>query len=644
MVEAETEGPSLGDLDDTPSTGLADVAEESSQGGRGATVTRSQLDALANIALLQVWDEYARELPDDAMSWPIGGVYVRDSDAASLTGDAATNQCATALRLMTAESIYVPRENIFFDQGSGTNIAARSRFQDLLQKASERSFVALGAYVSSRLFRNMEEAIAIKRQFRMQGVELYWLGRPKIDPRNPMAWQAERNAEMFDELHSRQTGWYVGMQKEFLSSQGFPQGPLPEGFVADGWGPRMKGGRPGRAIHWKFNEPLASHIKTGAELYLAGSSFKDLERRSLASEFKGRTPSGRPMGVSWWHQTLTNPKYAGLHVPSVYVGYKPAKDLPQYHVRKRDSVLAPCRLPALISVDDYHKIVATSLSRWKGPKWRPTYHEDITSGILYDADCGHRLHVKQRTHYGREFLRVQCYKKYEHNVEPRSYYIQDSVAELDQLLGTLRLRDRVLLEAVAESLERNEQDLHTVEITPDPRIIELRTAIASLSNPAFEATRAQLVAQLENLESEQRVVPRKASPYRAAIGDLEHWAHVWETATVRQKSDLLKAAGLRMYLRRKATSSRPKKGERTSALVEIRVRDTMFATALAISLGDQVTVRPDLSLEDPAGLWRYADWIDIETANLHRPAIRIPAAQFEALELARAATRLEVAA
>lgn len=612
---------------------------------RGTTVSRSQLDAMANIALQEVWENYARDLPADAVNWPHGAVYVRDSDAASLTGDAATNQCVSALGLMTAERRYVPRENVFFDQASGTTIAGRGRFQELLQQALEGKFVALGAYVSSRLFRNMEEAIAIKRQFRIQGIELFWVGRPKMDQRDPMAWQQDRSAEMNDELHGRQTGWYVGMQKEYLSAQGYPQGPLPEGFVADEWGPSLRGGRPGRATHWSFNEPLATHIKESAHLYLGGWSYRELAKRSSESEFNGRTPKGRPMTTQWWHQTLTNPKYAGLHVLSVYVGYKPGKDLPNKHVRKRDSALVPCRLPSLISVDDYQQIVKTSLSRWKGPKWRPTYHEDMTSGILYDADCGHRLHVKQRTHYGREFLRVQCYKKHEHESEPPSFYAQDSVAELDGLIGELRLTDRAVLEVVATILERADSQGPAREIKVDPRIAELRAAIASLSDPSLAGVKSGLVAQLEGLEVQRVVVPPQLSPYRAAIKDLDNWSHAWGTATLREKNELLTAAGLKIHLSRRPVTRGRHTYIRTSAIVEIEVRDGMFATALAIMLGERVTALPDGQGDGWGDLWRHVDWIDIETANVHRPTIRIPAAQFEALELARAAkTELMAAA
>jgi hypothetical protein len=602
-----------------------------------STSTPDEIEARALASVYEVWDIYSASLPAEATrSWSFGAIYARDSDISSLVGEAASAQVAAALQVLAAEKFYVPRELIFFDQMSGTEAAPRPGFQDMLHQAFDGKFLALGTYVSSRLFRNMEEAIAIKRKLRMQGIKLFWMGRPQMDERTPTSWQLDRQTELADELHSRQTGWFVGMQKEYLSSQGYPQGPLPEGFVVV---ERMKGligGRQGRAIRWDFNEPLATHIKEGAALYLTGATYRDLATRSKASEFNGYTPNGIAMTITWWHSTLMNPKYAGLHLPSVYTGYKPGKESPKRAVRNRDSVLIPCRLPALISVEDHRRIVALSQSRWKGPKWRPSYHEDLTTGILYDADCGHRLHVKQRTHYGRSFLRVRCYKAHTHEPEAPSYDIHDSVAELDALLAELRFVNPELLEQIAAQLKQLDADLETVELErPDPRADELRSAIANLSDELFKDTRKLLVDQLKALEEQHRPLPVKRTTFRGAVADLEHWAHVWATASLREKNELLTAAGLRVYLSRRPIRTGKKIRGRSSAIAEIRVKDPAFGAALALALGDRVKVVGDQSLTDVANLWRQVDWVDIETPNVHRPTILLPNHLLAAVNSAR---------
>jgi hypothetical protein len=154
---------------------------------------------------------------------------------------------------------------------------------------------------------------------------------------------------------------------EYRASQGYPQGRLPEGFIVDERDPSLPGARWGRPIRWVFNEPLASHMKEGAARYLDGASFADLADWSQYSEFEGPTPKGRRMTSEWWNQTLTNPKYAGLHRATVYAGWKPGRESPKRE-RPYDSDLIPCRLPALISADGYGRIVRTARARRHGQK------------------------------------------------------------------------------------------------------------------------------------------------------------------------------------------------------------------------------------------------------------------------------------
>ena len=616
----------------------------------GANYTTAKtLNDLAHDAIVGEWESWDAGLPDDAHTWDVGAVYVRESGATSLVGDAPSTQLRYALNVMAAERIYVPREHVYFEQATGTEIAARREFQALLAQAMEGKFKALGVYVSSRLFRNMEEAIMVKRQLLLHGVQLYWPGRPKMDDRDPSAWAMERQMEMADELHSRQTGWFVGRAKEYLSSNGHPQGPLPEGFVVAERGPSLPGGRRGRAISWTFNEPLATHIKDGARRYLAGDTYKSLERWSAGSDFKGRTPNGVEMDVDWWNATLTNPKYAGLHKPTHYQGYKPGKQSPKREHRTRHSELVPCLLPALISAEDFYRIRELGVSRWKGPKWRKRYYEDLTAGVLYDADCGHRLHVKQRSHHGRPSrTRVLCASPNAHAPSARSYCIDDAVAELDELLATLRFDDDALITEVQARLE--ESEINEAEPPIDPRAAELRAAIHNLTDPAFDDMRKQLEVRLAAMEVRATRPRRKRSPVQAAIEDLKHWAHVWETASIREKNGLLRAAGLKVYVQRlpHKPTGRPKVRvkQRASRLAALRASEPAFASALAAALGNSVLVKAEPTLDNPASLWTYAVWDDTETSNAHkkRPTVFVDGTKVPTLRRLRKRRSLPIAA
>jgi hypothetical protein len=99
-----------------------------------------------------------------------------------------------------------------------------------------------------------------------------------------------------------------------------------------------------------------------------------------------------------------------------------------------------------------------------------------------------------------------------------------------------------------------------------------------------------LVDQLSTIEGQQRPLPVERITTRAAVADLEHWAHVWAKASLREKNDLLTAAGLRIYVSRKSVTTGKRIRGRSSAIVEIRVKDPVFGAALAIALGDRVKV------------------------------------------------------
>jgi DNA invertase Pin-like site-specific DNA recombinase len=308
-----------------------------------------------------VWEEYSRALPDEASSWRIGAVYVRDRDNVSGTGIAASVQLASVLDLMTTKGVYVPQQNVHADRARLGSKEVRT-FHQLLQRGLDGEFAVLGVSSLDRICRNLVEATAIKRQLKSHGIELLVVGLGQSDSRDPMASTDQGLMERYDEMRSRQTSYMVGRAMEYRASQGYPQGRLPEGFIVDERDPSLPGARWGRPIHWVFNEPLASHIKEGAARYLDGAAFADLAAWSQDSDFEGRTPKGRNMTPAWWNQTLTNPKYAGLHRATVYSGYKPGRESPTRE-RPYDSDLIPCRLPALISPDDYRRIVTTARAR-----------------------------------------------------------------------------------------------------------------------------------------------------------------------------------------------------------------------------------------------------------------------------------------
>lgn len=595
--------------------------------------TAHELQERARQEIAVEWEQWNSTLPSDAPRWRLGAAYLRDSAPGSLIGDAIVNQLKGVLLQMQNERIYVPFENIYFENVSGTELRARREFMSLLEQAEAGKFSAIAAYISSRLFRNMEEAIAVKRRLRLKGVKLFWMGRPQIDERDPQAWAMERQIELADELHSRQTGFLVALAKEQAAARGYPTGPLPDGYRIAERGPSLPGGRRGRPIRWEVNEPWASVLQEGCRRYLAGASYNDLVVWCRSTEARGLNAKGRPMTAQWWRLALLNPKYAGLQPVRRYQGYKPGWESP---ARERDvpvSQMVASVLPPLWPQERYEKLLAVSASRWTSGKFRTRYRQGFWSGLLRHASCGHNLQIYGHGREGVIETRLRC----RHHVldNSPSFRAQDSIEELDELLGSLDLTNNELVAAVAVELaSRVVAPRPAIVNADDHRRRDLLAAMENLKDPSLKAVRDDLAAMLMKLPDEPVTQLPIDQGFAAAVEDLAHWSHIWKTGAEIDKNRLLKAAGVEILLRpllRPLHKLRP--GGRLSEIVEIRVRDPYVALALAAALGDRATL-----VRDPD---RY---VDISSVDVLPPTkCRTPQPIFIDLPATLAGTLLRAA-
>lgn len=595
--------------------------------------TARELQDRARREIADEWERWNASLPPDAVRWKTGAAYLRDSAPGSLIGDAIVNQLKAVLAQMQSERIYVPFEHIYFENVSGTDLKARHEFMSLLERAEAGAFSAVAAYISSRLFRNLEEAIVVKRQLRLKGVKLFWMGRPQMDERDPQAWAMERQLEVADELHSRQTGWLVALAKEQASRRGQPTGPLPDGYRVAERGPSLPGGRQGRPIRWEINEPWASVIKEGCERYLKGASYADLTVWSAGTAVEGRTAKRRPITTQWWRSTLLNPKYAGLQPVRRYAGYKPGKESPP---RERDipiERMVPSVLPAFWDVETYQRLLAVSASRWTSGKFRTRYRQGFWSGVMRHAVCGHSLQIYGRGRQGRPETRLRC----RHNTlhDSPSFRGDDSIQELDELIGSLDLTNSDLVKAVAAELAARLPE--PIPATPvDSRRVELQAAIDKLRDPSLQMIRDELQRELNSLPPVIDHTKPIDRSFAAAVEDLKDWAHIWKTGSPQEKNKLLKTAGVQVLIRPLLRPLyKPRGGGRLSEIVEIRVADPYVRLALAAALGDRAT-----TVRDPD---RYVDITLLDVlpptkSRTPRPiVIDLPTSLEEAL--ARSSTR-----
>jgi Resolvase, N terminal domain len=525
-----------------------------------------------------VWVAYAVGLPEGHEQWRLGAAYVRESNARSMTREAPAVQLSYTLNQFARRQIWVAWEAVFFDNASGTSIAAREAFQRLLSEALEGRYTIIGAYLSDRLFRNAKEAQEVKREFLMRGIELDYLGKLEGDARSPLLWQSERTQELMDEYWARKTSEQVGRAIEHLTANGRPTGRLPEGYRVGERGPSYMG-EPGRILSYERNEPLASIIVAGKERYLEGASYVALAAWSATTDLHGLTPAGARMDWHWWAGTLRNPKYAGYQMPSHYTGFKPGTESPKRPRPKiGDPGLVPCMLPALYPLADWDRLVKLSASRQTSAKVRRTYRVSLLSSIAYDDRCGHRIAIHAWLKNG---LQMMCGKPEAAGRHSGPIRVEGAERDLDALIGDLHLADPVFLSMVEQELERFTSDERPpTRILPDPEIARIEAALSALGPDAGSEMRGPLVARLRQLRArhEERGAERSTAirRYRASIDDLRNWSDVWAHADVRRKNELLKLAGVTVRIGR-----RPGAENRPASLLSIEAKDPIFALALA---------------------------------------------------------------
>lgn len=556
-------------------------------------IGRAELREQTRAALRREWERYWEDLPPHAAQWASGAAYIRESGANSMVSDAPTTQLASTLAMLAAEQVYVPWDHVFFENASASEMATRLEFQGLIDRARRGEFAVIGAYLSNRLFRNSDEASVVKRELHKLGIRLAWTGKVNMDPRDPLAWSMEKTVDINDELHCRQTGWYVGRAYERKSRRGEPAAKVPEMWKPVEWAPGLQGGRAGRPIRWELSQPLASHVRDGARRYLDGASSRELA--AWSRRVGVRTPRGRPLTNEWWRRQLKNPKIAGFQYASEYMGYKPGKESPP---RKPNSEreLVPCVLPPLIDWEQFNQLQAAMRGRRRAPAVRPSYRIDLLSGVAYDASCGHRMFIRHRHAVTGEVF-MQCKADRADDRHAQAFRIDEATEYVDQLIARLLFKDQALLDKIEAELDRLTEAPPAPSDVRSPEAEQLRAALAALDGEQFVDLRESLEQRLTMLEATTTPpIDTPARRFAAAISDLRNWSEIWGRADILRKNQLLKSAGLKVYIERIEPPATKARRHNKKAAVRHQTRRP-FCRVVRIESGV-----PELALALAAGL------------------------------------------
>lgn len=425
----------------------------------------------------------------------------------------------------------------------------------------------------------------IRREFREHGIDLEYLGKFEGDPKDAASYQLNAIVDLQSDVQARMASQYVGRHFEALSRQGRPVSKSPEVYRACKWAPSFLG-RPGSAIGWLLIEPLASIIKEGCGRFLAGATLTEVAKWSATTELGGTTPKGRPMDAIWWRHTLSNPKFAGFHHPTVWAGFEPTKGERAKAREESRSQLVACVLPVIWDRETYERVLTTLKERWRGPKHRAAYQSYLLSGIAYDEDCGRRLFVTRTRRDGGRYW-MGCLERSANGPQGRNLRADVAEQELNDLFGVIAFEDAELIEQIEIELDKRiESAAAAVEtFRPNPEIAALRQAVAALERVASDVrgAREQLLGRIEELDSiddtHRKALDRGVVEFREAMSHLADWAITWREADDATKNKLLRAAEVRVYLDRL-----PGERQKPAHLRRITSDNPVFNLALAAGL------------------------------------------------------------
>ena len=286
---------------------------------------------------------------------------------------------------------------------------------------------------------------------------------------------------------------------------------------------------------------------------------------------------------------LKNPKLAGFQYRLDYTGYKPGIESPA-RMALKDRDLIPCLLPPVITLEQHEQIVALAKSRHRsGDRRRDGYQVELLSGIAVDARCGHTLHIKGHAYGGQDFY-LRCSERtvIGHGGHYRG---RDAAGDLDRMISMIRFDDRRLLARIQADLERLDEQKTRARVVSE-REVQLRAALNALDDEMFPQLRRQMLAQIEGLRANAvEAAPSIHAPaFRAAVKDLARWPQIWGAASIEEKNQLLRAAGVKAYVEpisregRRGGFQGADKGPH-SRLVRVEALVPEFALALAVAAG-----------------------------------------------------------
>jgi DNA invertase Pin-like site-specific DNA recombinase len=504
------------------------------------------------VDVLRAW--HSTLPPEAAATWRRGAVYIRESTLSSGVGNSPEMQLRNTLLLLAAKKVWVPEAGIFFDVASGASLSGRVAFQRLFEEALAGGYEVIGVFGPDRLFRNQTDALTIRRAFREHGIQLEYLGKFEGDSKDAAAYQLDAIVDMQSHVHAHMASQNVGRHFEALSRSGRPVSGNPEVYVPCGWAPSFLD-RPGSIIKWEPQQPLADIIKEGCRRFLNGATLPEVARWSATTALGGVTPAGHPTDITWWRQTLLNPKYAGFQHPTVWPGFKPTEAEKRKAREESRAQLVRCILPSLWDLDAYNKIVATLKARWHGPKDRTSYQAYLLSGVAFDERCGHGIAVtKARGPDGHYWM--SCSQRTVRGRTARHLRTDVAELELNEIVAGIRFDDPDLIAQIEIELTRliGATATTTETLRPNPEIAALRQAVAALERVASDTSGVQreLLARIEQLqaldEAHRDLLARPVVQFRAAMGHLAEWARVWAEADMKTRNKRLREAGVKVWL------------------------------------------------------------------------------------------------
>lgn len=399
--------------------------------------------------------------------------------------------------------------DVYKDKAITGKTDKRPDFQRMLKDAKLGKFQYVLAWKSSRIGRNMVEALTNETYLKDLGIQILYVEEDFDD--TAAGRFAARSMMNVNQFYIENMGEDIKRSmNDNASNCMVTNGHLPLGYKAD------------KELHYILDEPAAKIVQEIFERVAEGDSFADIGADLNSRGIK--TSSGREWGRSSFHSLIRNERYRGIYI--------------------YDEIRIEGGIPRIIS-DELFFRVQEVLKVKKKVKGRHQINGNyMLTGKLYCGKCG--AHMTGESGTGKSGARhyyYACHKQREKGACDKKAIKRDIIeAEVARSIKDYILKDDVI-QWIADAVEQYQKESRD---NPEYALLQSQLADIKLSiKNMLKAIEKGIItdstkARLEELEADQasvigRISMLEANRFNVTRADVISWLESFRSGDVEDK-------------------------------------------------------------------------------------------------------------